>query len=443
MSSSEFDAFYKNYVDLQNTGVKALGGATVENGASAEDVTAAVSGTQATMTYNDGSTKTFNVDWNADDLAAVDTSKAGTHEVKGTVQQTTEAMYNDARADPDIFYNEDDGYYYLTGSTYEVKSTDSTNNQKDSYRSIGLKRAKTINGLKDAEEHIIIKPENGTPGHEDQYPNSFYGWSAFIWAQEFHKINGKWWIVAGFHKGASSANGGWCNNTILIPYTGDEQSIKDGGFLEAENWGEPTVLEGAAFDVTYFEREENGKAQGYWLFPKSAGLYLAKAKMGDGVTPLVDGSLEHIYQVSQQFEYGKYAPTPEDNSEGSDQAIVEAPFMFEHGDYVYIAYAGGTVDKYYNTNVMRAAKNADLQDLSSWTTADFPSFDTNDTYTGAYGADEASYERKQAGPGHISLAHDEAGNTSWPTTHAPTRKFTPVPRRVACSIRTAIRGSRP
>lgn len=291
MSSSEFDAFYKNYVDLQNTGVKALGGATVENGASAEDVTAAVSGTQATMTYNDGSTKTFNVDWNADDLAAVDTSKAGTYEVKGTVQQTTEAMYNDARADPDIFYNEDDGYYYLTGSTYEVKSTDSTNNQKDGYRSIGLKRAKTINGLKDAEEHIIIKPENGTPGHEDQYPDSFYGWSAFIWAQEFHKINGKWWIVAGFHKGASSTNGGWCNNTILIPYTGDEQSIKDGGFLEAENWGEPTVLEGAAFDVTYFEREENGKAQGYWLFPKSAGLYLAKAKMGDGVTPLVMAAL--------------------------------------------------------------------------------------------------------------------------------------------------------
>lgn len=112
----------------------------------------------------------------------------------------------------------------------EVKSTDSTNNQKDSYRSIGLKRAKTINGLKDAEEHIIIKPENGTPGHEDQYPNSFYGWSAFIWAQEFHKINGKWWIVAGFHRGASSTNGGWCNNTILIPYTGDERSIKDGGF---------------------------------------------------------------------------------------------------------------------------------------------------------------------------------------------------------------------
>ena len=97
--------------------------------------------------------------------------------------------------------------------------------------------------------------------------------------------------MAGFHKGASSTNGGWCNNTILIPYTGDEQSIKDGGFLEAENWGEPTVLEGAAFDVTYFEREENGKAQGYWLFPKSAGLYLAKAKMGDGVMAALSTSI--------------------------------------------------------------------------------------------------------------------------------------------------------
>ncbi|WP_308283305.1 family 43 glycosylhydrolase [Bifidobacterium pluvialisilvae] len=276
---------------------------------------------------------------------------------------------------------------------------------------MGLKRAKTINGLKDAKETIIIKPENGTPGHKDQYPDSFYGWSAFIWAQEFHKINGRWWIVAGFHKGASSTNGGWCNNTILIPYTGDEQSIKDGGFLKAENWGEPTVLEGAAFDVTYFEREENGKTQGYWLFPKSAGLYLAKAKMGDnGEVPLVDGSLKQIYQVSQQFEYGKQAPTPGDNTEGSDQAIVEAPFMFKHGGYVYIAYAGATVDKYYNTNVMRAKADADLTDPASWTTAAFPSLDTLDTYTGKYGADETSYERRHAGPGHISLAHDEAGN---------------------------------
>lgn len=409
MSKAEFDKFHNNYVDLQNTGIS-VKDQNVKNGASADDIKSRLNKTQATATYNDGSSKNFNVEWNADDLAKVDTSKAGTYEVKGTVKQVDEAMYNDARADPDIFYNEDDGYYYLTGSTYEVKSTDETNNQKDSYRSIGLKRAKTISGLKNAEEHIIIKPENGTPGHKDQYPNSFYGWSAFIWAQEFHKINGKWWIVAGFHKGDSSTNGGWCNNTILIPYTGDEQSIKDGGMLKAENWGEPTVLEGAAFDVTYMEREENGKTQGYWLFPKNAGLYVAKAKMGDGVVPLVDGGLQKIYQVSQVFEYGKYAPTPGDNSEGSDQAIVEAPFMFEHGDYVYILYAGGTVDKYYTTNLLRASKDADLQKADSWTQVDFPILDTNDTADGRYGADESGYERNQAGPGHVSLVHDQDGN---------------------------------
>ena len=411
VSKAEFGKFHNNYIDLKNTGKTDPADQTVAHNATADEVKAQLDQQQATMTYNDGSDKKFNVTWNEDDLKKVDTSKAGaSYEVTGTVDQVDEAMYNDARADPDIFYNEDDGYYYLTGSTYEVKSTDPSTLQKNSYRSIGLKRAKTINGLKSAEEHIIIKPQDGTPGHKDQYPDSFYGWSAFIWAQEFHKINGKWWIVAGFHKGASSTNGGWCDNTILIPYTGDEQSIKDGGFLKAENWGKPTVLEGAAFDVTYMDRKENGKTQGYWLFPKSAGLYVAKAKMGDGVTPLVDGELKHIYQVSQVFEYGKAAPTPGDTTEGNDQAIVEAPFMFEHGDYIYILYAGGTVDKYYTTNLLRARKDADLQNAASWTQVDFPILDTNDTYTGKYGADETSYERKHAGPGHVSLVHDQDNN---------------------------------
>ena len=410
MSADEFAAFADHYRDLRNTGVEDIAQVDVANGADAADVASAVAGRKAVMTYNDGSTKTFSVDWNADDLAAVDTAKAGAYEVKGTVRQVDEGMYNDARADPDIFYNEDDGYYYLTGSTYEVASTDPTNSQATSYRSIGLKRSKTISGLKSAEEHIIIRPEDGTPGHMDEYPDSFYGWSAFIWAQEFHKINGRWWIVAGFHKGASTKAGGWCNNTILIPYTGDAQSIRDGGMLKAENWGEPTVLEGAAFDVTYFEREEDGVTQGYWLQPKNANLYVAKARMGEGETPLAASDFKQVYAISQVFDYGKSMPTPSDASEGTDQGVVEAPFMFEHGDYVYIAYAGGTVDKYYTTNLLRAAKDADLQDASSWTQVDFPVLQTADTYTGEYGADETSYERRHAGPGHISLVHDEDGN---------------------------------
>ena len=41
---------------------------------------------------------------------------------------------------------------------------------------------------------------------------------------------------------------------------------------------------------------------------------------------------------------------------------------------------------------------------------DFPILDTNDTADGKYGADESSYERKQAGPGHVSLVHDQDGN---------------------------------
>ncbi len=96
------------------------------------------------------------------------------------------------------------------------------------------------------EEHIIIKPENGTPATKTSTPTrSTVG--ARSLRQICRKINGKWWVVAGFHKGASSANGGWCNNTILIrtPATSSPSRMADSS--RPRNWGEPTVLEGAAY----------------------------------------------------------------------------------------------------------------------------------------------------------------------------------------------------
>ncbi|WP_442575400.1 family 43 glycosylhydrolase [Microbacterium sp. F51-2R] len=403
LSKSEFDVFYKNYVDLRNTGVGALPAVDAPNGQSlvAGDLPATV-----TLDYNDGSTKKLPVAWNTDELAAVDTSKAGTYEVSGIVQQTAEEMVNDARADPDLFFNEDDGYWYLTGSHYSIPSTAPTSQLIDAnaYRKIGLKRATTIAGLKDAPEQIVIDPDAGTPGKQAQYPNTFYGWGGYIWAQEFHKINGQWWIIAGMNKGYAPT-GGWCDNTVLIPYVGSEESLRDGGLVDQENWGEPTILEGAAFDVSYLERDENGVTRGYWVMPSGAKLFIGKAKMGaKGTVPLIDGGLSQVYALSQPWEYGKQAPTPPDTNEGSDQGIVEAPFMIEHGDYIYLTYSGGTVDKFYNLGLLRASKSADLKDPASWTQVPSPVLTTNDTYAGRIGG------TGQAGTGHNSFATDEAGN---------------------------------
>ncbi|GAA1960479.1 LamG-like jellyroll fold domain-containing protein [Agromyces allii] len=403
MSKAEFETFYENYVDLQNTGVRAIDDVAVAFG---DDLDVADLPAKATMEYTDGSTKDLAVSWDEGDLAAIDTGVPGTYEVSGTVQQTAEEMVNDARADPDLFFNEDDGYWYLTGSHYSIPSTAANAQLIDAnaYRKIGLKRAKTIAGLKDAPEQIVIDPDAGTPGKQAQYPNTFYGWGGYIWAQEFHKINGRWWIVAGMNKGYAPT-GGWCDNTVLIPYTGSDASLRAVGLVDQANWGEPTVLEGAAFDVSYLEREEDGATQGYWVMPSAAKLLVGRAQMGPtGTVPLIEGGLSQIYGISQPWEYGKSAPTPSDTTEGNDQGIVEAPYMVEYGDYVYLTYSGGTVDKYYDLGLLRAAKDADLKNAASWTQVPFPVLDTNDTASGRIGG------AGQGGTGHNSFAIDEAGN---------------------------------
>lgn len=403
MSKAEFEVFFEHYVDLANTGVAPVVDVEVEHGAS---VDADALPEMVTMEYNDGSTKQLPVAWNVDELAAVDTSTPGTYEVSGTVRQIAEELVSDARADPDLFFNEDDGYWYLTGSHYSIPSDapDSALIDANAYRSIGLKRSTTIEGLKDAPEQIVIDPDSGTPGRQAQYPNTFYGWGGYIWAQEFHRINGQWWIVAGMNKGYAPT-GGWCDNTVLIPYIGTEQSLRDGGLVDPANWGEPTILQGAAFDVSYLERQENGVTQGYWIMPSGAKLHVAKAKMGPkGTVPLIDGAASQIYALSQPWEYGKSAPTPSDTNEGGDQGIVEAPFMFAYGEYVYLTYSGGTVDKYYDLGLLRAAKDADLANPASWTHVPFPVLDTNDTASGRIGG------TGHGGPGHNSFAIDESGN---------------------------------
>jgi LPXTG-motif cell wall-anchored protein len=406
VTSPQYSAFVNAYVDLQNTGVDAVA-VDAAAGATVGDVRDALPGT-VTMTYNDSSTKSLPVEWDAAQIADAAAQGAGTYEITGTVQQHAQRMVSDARADPDVFFNSDDGYYYLTGSHYGEPS-DGRIDEASSYRKIGLKRAKTLDGLADATEQIVIDPDNGTVGHEAQYPNTFFGWGGYIWAQEFHEINGRWWIVAGMHRGFAQT-GGWCDNTVLIPYTGDTASIAAGGFFDEHNWGEPVVLDGAAFDVTYFEREENGTTQGYWVMPNGNRILVGKARGGDGAVPLLDGPLSTVYTTSQPWERGKQAPTPSDTDEGADQAVVEAPFMIEHGGRVYLTYSGGTVDKYYSLGLLTATADAPLTDPSSWTQTPFPVLDTNDTFEGRLAADETTAMTDTAGTGHNSFVLDATGN---------------------------------
>jgi len=423
LTSDQYAAFVGSYIDLQNTRVEPIVAAAA--GADADSVASALPAS-ATFVYNDGSTKSLPVEWSQADITAAVGRGAGEWEVRGSVVQHARRLISDARADPHVFYNEDDGYYYLTGSHYGEPSTGAID-EATSYRKIGLKRATTLEGLADAPERIVIDPDAGTPGMETQFPNTFYGWGGYIWAQEFHKINGRWWIVAGMNRGYA-ATGGWCDNTVLIPYTGSTASIASGGFFDETNWGEPVVLDGAAFDVTYIERSEGGDPQGYWIMPSGGEILVGKAKMGPvGTVPLLDGPLTTIYRTQQVWERGKQAPTPTDTDEGADQAVVEAPFAISYGDRIYLTYSGGTVDKYYNLGLLTASADAALEDPTSWTQTAYPLLSTADTFEGRLSEDEAVASRDTAGPGHNSLIVDASGNLllayharPYPDPHTPT-----------------------
>lgn len=170
MSPGEYQAFVRKYGTLHNTGVKKVG-VSIKQGQKA------VLPKTVTAEYSDGSTKNLGVIWKQEDLQKLNTSKAGTYTVRGEVKQDAYAYpFIEERADPHIFYNQDDGYYYSTGSYYEANMASC--NVAQSYRKLDIRRAKTIAGLKTAEEHYLLQSEVGDR------------WGGFFWAPEFHKING-------------------------------------------------------------------------------------------------------------------------------------------------------------------------------------------------------------------------------------------------------------
>ena len=104
MSPGEYQAFTRKYGTLHNTGMKPVS-LTAKEGEKIQ-----LPGT-VTAEYSDGSTKDLGVTWSQEDLAKLNTAKAGTYQVKGQVQQDAYAYpFIQERADPHIFYNEDDGY---------------------------------------------------------------------------------------------------------------------------------------------------------------------------------------------------------------------------------------------------------------------------------------------------------------------------------------------
>ena len=181
-------------------------------------------------TYSDGSTQAFNVDWSGA-AAGVNLSQMGNYTVKGKLQQTkylnnlkaingstlpeddperaepnfpdnydpeTGAVYFDktkyieGMADPNIYWDEQTGYYYMTGS-YFPEESDASRLENDNpvlYDRVVLRRGRTLEELQDRSKQVTIWKVGN-----QQYTNNSGGKAKgyrYIWAPELHRVGDKW-----------------------------------------------------------------------------------------------------------------------------------------------------------------------------------------------------------------------------------------------------------
>lgn len=272
----------------------------------------------------------------------------------------TEIFIKD-RADPFVKKGSD-GYYYFTAS-YPMYGKD----DKEGYDRIILRRAKTVEGLADAEEITVWDEKGSDLSHR------------FIWAPEIHEIGGKWYIL---FAASGSENNVWDIDCHIIMCSGgdpcEDEWIDKGRFTACED--DSFSFRGFSLDMTYFEC--GGKH------------YVAWAQNGGN-------SNVYLSTVDPDEPWKTTAPAmlltkPEYDWERVRIPVNEGPAAMKHNGRLYLAFSASATGPEYCVGLMYADENADLMNHESWTKLDAPIL-TSDDLDGEYG------------PGHNSFVKNENG----------------------------------
>ncbi len=320
---------------------------------------------KVTANYNDGSTKQFGVIWDEEQIKAVDTSIPGsTYTVTGTVNQPEyDDILVEQRADPWVFLG-DDGYYYFTGS-YPVKGQEEEE-QGIGYDRVVLRRSKTIQGLKEAEEVAIWRPSAET------------GTYRYIWAPEIHQINGTWYVF--FTASIDPFNTYNIRPHVLVCTGGDPM---DPGSWELHRM---QAVEGDTFAVQQFSLDMT-------CFESAGTYYVAWAANPGDFSNLYIATIDP--DEPWQLTSGCTKISMPDFA--WENPINEGPAVIKNNGKVYLCYSAAAVDYTYCVGMLMADEGADLLDADAWTKYPIPLLSTYDF-------------ENQCGPGHNSFTIDENGN---------------------------------
>ena len=374
LTQAEYDALVQKFATITNTGVEAPANVEINQGG---EVTLPET---VTAEYSDGSTKQLGVEWNADDLAEVDTSVPGDYTVRGTVQRTI--SYTDPeeplvyeRADPYIVYDSERDMYYFTGS-YPTNGVGGA----DGYDRLVIRAASTIEGLSDASAESVIWDESW----DDADGNSYSQW---IWAPEIHKIGDYWYIIS-----TAGTNGG-NNFSTLRPFM--MRCIDPDNITDPNSWEDPVrvkpmagdeanCLNAMSLDMTYFEAD--GHSYLAWADFTQTGIssiYIAEINPAD---------------PTQLISPCTVISAPEYSWEYVRAVVNEGPAVFKNNGKVYMAFSASGTGSEYCVGLLTANEGDDLLDADSWVKTNYPVLTSTD------------FNDEVSGPGHNSFTVDEYGN---------------------------------
>lgn len=309
--------------------------------------------------YNNNTDEELDIIW--DELTPQQLSTPGTYEIQGKLNipsYSNPLILN--RADPHI-YKHTDGYYYFTASYMNPQDP-------PYYNAIILRRAKTIEGLKDPETEKIIWRKNPS----GQLSN-------FIWAPEIHYLDGKWYIYF-----AASRNSLWEIRPYYIECASEDPFEGPWSYPQPMN----VNLDTFSLDGTVFEA--NGERYFVWAEKPSGVSYLIIAKM---LSPTQLDSKQVIISM------------PDYSWELQNEKVEEAPAVLKKDGKIYLAFSASATGAVYCLGLLYADEDADLLNPASWTKVPYPVMFTNE-------------KTSEYGPGHNSFTVAEDGKTDLVVYHS-------------------------
>ena len=263
------------------------------------------------------------------------------------------------RADPYVTKGSD-GYYYFTASYPAYLNVDS------GYDRIILRRSRTIDGLRTAEEKIIWK------AHSEGIM------SKHIWAPEIHEINGRWYIFFA----AGNSDDVWHIRPYMLRLEGNDpinDSWTELGKVKAKE-GDDVSFNSFSLDMTCFEH----KGKHYLIWAEIIGnssLFMAE----------IDPEKPNVL-ISEPILLTK----PEYDWEKVNHKVNEGASVLKTDDKIYVFFSASGTGAEYCMGMLYADSCSNLMDKDSWTKATEPVLETKDLIG-------------EAGPGHNSFVTDENG----------------------------------